>query len=393
MVRPSPSQDDGFPQFMGPRRNGVVTGPALATQWSTTAPEVVWRQPIGPAWSGFVIAGDLALTQEQLGPEERVTCYELATGKLRWAHADEDRYINTIAGEGPRATPTLAGGRVYTLGARGRLNCLDLASGHLHWTRSLTQEAACGVPEWGFSGSPLIHEGQVIVSAGGGAGHSLLAFRTDTGEPAWAGGSSGVGYASPLAATLAGRPQILIVNHRSLASHDPRSGAVLWEVPFGAGMPLVANPVVIAPDSVLVSAGYNVGSERFSVSAGTQEPVSLWKSRKLKAKFANPILRGGYVYGLDDGILACIDIRDGSQRWKEGRYGHGQGLLHGDLLILMSESGELILLNPTPEAPNELGRLPVFSSKTWNPIALRGNQLLVRNDREAALVTLPLAGP
>lgn len=379
----------GFPQFLGPSRNGILPRTDLSTNWTTTPPKVVWRQPIGAAWSGFAIVGDRALTQEQNGSEERVTCYELGTGRLVWSHGDPEQYINTIAGEGPRATPTIHGDRVFTLGAKGRLNALELTTGKRIWTRSLTEEASRGVPEWGFSGSPLVQDGLVIVSAGGHDGKSMLAFHSETGEPAWSGGSSSPGYSSPFPATLAGIPQILIVNNRSVASHDPRTGSVLWEVPFGAGMPLVANPVVVGPDSVIFSAGYNVGAEKFTVTGATNTPVSDWKSKKLKAKFSNPVFRDGFVYGLDDGILACLDAKDGSQRWKEGRYGHGQGLLVGDRMILISESGELVLLQPTPDGPHELGRIAVLDSKTWNPIAMQDDHVLVRNDREAALVILP----
>ena len=251
-----------------------------------------------------------------------------------------------------------------------------------------------GHPDYHFITVVLNDGSKYLTRSTWGAEGDVMTLDIDpTTHPAWTGGSSGVGYASPFPATLAGTRQILIVNHRSLASHDPRTGSILWEVPFGAGMPLVANPVVTGPADVLVSAGYNVGAERFTVAPGTNAPVSVWKSKKLKAKFSNPVFRDGFVYGLDDGMLACLDLKDGSQRWKEGRYGHGQALLVGDLLVLMSEPGELILLKPTPDAPNELGRLSVLSSKTWNPIALQGNRLLVRNDQEAALVLLPLATP
>lgn len=378
-----------FPQFLGPQRNAVLPGPVLATNWSDHPPRILWRQPVGAAWSGFAVLGTRAITQEQQGPEEQVTCYEADTGRRLWTHSDPERYVTTIAGEGPRATPTIEGDRVFTLGALGRLNALEVSTGRRLWTRSLTHDAATGVPEWGFSGSPLVHDDLVIVSAGGRDGASLIAYRSDTGEIAWKGGSSGAGYASPFLATLSGTPQILIVNHQSVASHDPRTGAVLWEVPFGAGMPLVANPILIPPDRLMVSAGYNVGSELFAIAPGTNAPSSLWKSKKLKAKFANPVFRDGFVYGLDDSILACLDARDGSQRWKEGRYGHGQALLVGDLYLQMAESGELVLLAPTPDAPNEIARFPVFTAKTWNPIALRDHQLFARNDQEAALVLLP----
>ncbi|MBX3731190.1 MAG: PQQ-like beta-propeller repeat protein [Verrucomicrobiae bacterium] len=380
-----------FPQFLGPNRNGRIAGPSLDTRWAVQPPVIAWRQPVGPAWSGFVVAGGYAVTQEQQGAEEQVTAYDRASGRRLWTHADPERYATTIAGEGPRATPALQDGRVFSLGATGRLNALDLATGRLLWTRSLTADAACSVPEWGFSGSPLVHEGLVVVSAGGREGASMIAYRADSGELAWKAGDSGAGYASPFLATLSGTPQILILNHRSFASHDPATGAVRWEVPFGAGLPLVANPIETGPDRVLISAGYNVGAELFAVGPGTHAPTSLWKSRKLKAKFANPVYRDGHVYGLDDGILVCLDVRDGSQPWKEGRYGHGQGLLVNDLYLLMAESGEMVLLRPTPEGPNELGRLRIFNSKTWNPIALAGADLLVRNDQEAALVRLPLA--
>lgn len=389
--RTPPAQEEDFPQFLGPARTGIVRGPRLANSWTSSPPVVLWRQPIGPAWSGFVIRGNHALTQEQHGPEEQVTCYDMATGKLLWTHSDPERYANTISGEGPRATPTLAGNRVYTLGALGRLNCLDADTGTRVWTKSLTNEAACTAPEWGFSGSPWVDDGRVVVSAGGSQGHSLMAFHARTGEILWAAGNSGAGYGSPFPSTLSGYPQVLILNHQSLASHNPRTGSVNWEVPFGTGFPLVANPIRVADDSIVLTAGYNVGAERFQVGTGSNAPVSLWTSKKLKAKFSNPVAKDGFIYGLDDGILACLDIRDGSQHWKEGRYGHGQGLLVGDLLILMSESGDLILLKPTPEAPNELGRFPVFHSKTWNPIALSGNRLLVRNDQEAAALLLPIA--
>lgn len=390
-TRTAPANEEDFPQFLGPARNGIVRGPRLATGWSSNPPALLWRQPIGPAWSGFVIGGSRAFTQEQHGLEEQVTCYDLTHGKLLWTHSDEDRYANTISGEGPRATPTLSGNRIYALGANGRLNCLDAGTGNRLWTKSLTNEAVCTVPEWGFSGSPWVNDDRVVVSAGGSQGHSLMAFHARSGETLWAAGNSSAGYGSPFPATLSGIPQVLILNHQSLAAHNPRTGAVNWEVPFGTGFPLVANPIVVADDSVVVTAGYNVGAQRLQVGTGSNAPVSLWNSKKLKAKFSNPIAKDGFIYGLDDGILVCIDVRDGSQQWKEGRYGHGQGLLAGDLLILMSETGDLILLKPTPDGPNELGRLSVFHSKTWNPIALSGNRLLIRNDQEAAALLLPTA--
>jgi outer membrane protein assembly factor BamB len=149
--------------------------------------------------------------------------------------------------------------------------------------------------------------------------------------------------------------------------------------------------VVVSSNRVLFSSGYGVGAELLEVvrtDSGKFTAKLVWKSIRMKAKFAHLFARDGFLYGLDDGILACVDLADGSQRWKEGRYGHGQGLLVGELYLLLAESGELVLLRPTPDAPNELARLRAFDSKTWNPPALSGDLLFVRNDQEAACLRL-----
>ena len=195
-------------------------------------------------------------------------------------------------------------------------------------------------------------------------------------------------------ATLAGRRQILAYNHRHITAHDAADGAVLWEYPWGRGYPHVAVPVVAGPDRVLFSAGYGVGSELLEIKPAADGRLAaerVWQSLKLKAKFANPVARDGFLYGLDDGVFTCLDLRDGAPKWKEGRYGHGQGLLVGDLFLLMAENGELVLLRPTPAGPGELHRFRVFSSKTWNPPALAGDLLVVRNDLEAVCLRVPLA--
>ncbi|MSU37177.1 MAG: hypothetical protein EXS36_19205 [Pedosphaera sp.] len=383
-----------FPQFLGPDRTAVIVGPKLDADWAAHPPEILWRIKVGAGWSGFAVVGGRALTQEQDETQELVTCYDLLTGRSLWSHGDAARYANPIGGEGPRANPTVVGERVYTVGSTGRLNALDLATGKALWTRDLIADTGAKVPEWGYAGSPLFLDGQVIVSAGGKEKKSLLAYRADNGEPVWAKGEDESGYGSPFVATLGGRRQILAFNHHRITAHDATDGAVLWEHPWGIGFPHVAVPVVVGPDRVVFSSGYGVGSELLEVGRSTGEGLvvkRIWQSKKLKAKFANPVVRDGFLYGLDDGIFACIDVQDGLQRWKEGRYGHGQGLLVDDLFLLMAENGELVLLRPTPTGPHELYRFRVFSAKTWNPIALAGDRLVVRNDQEAACLRVALA--
>jgi outer membrane protein assembly factor BamB len=383
-----------FPQFFGPNRDGVVHGPALDPDWATRPPEVVWRRPIGAGWSGFAVVGDVAVTQEQDGENELVTAYELTTGRRLWAHADPARYRTTIAGEGPRATPTVVGDRVFTLGAQGRLNCLTLAEGRVVWARQVTEDAGSDVPEWGYAGSPLHRDGRLMVSGGGREDRSLLAYDAATGEILWTGGSAPAGYSSPVAVELAGVPQVLSFNSRRLSAHAPDTGVVLWEYPWGVGHPHVALPVVVGTNQVVVSSGYGVGAALLEVGRdadGGWAASRVWRSIRLKAKFANFSARGGFLYGLDDGVLACVALADGSSRWKEGRYGHGQMLWVQELLLLTAEGGEVVLLRPTPAGPAELHRFRVFGAKTWNPPALAGDWLLLRNDQEAAALRLARA--
>ena len=380
-----------YPQFLGKNRNGIVDAIPIQTNWSQFPPQLVWRQPVGGAWSGFSVVGDRAVTQEQAGDEELVVCRHVLNGKVVWKTANLARYFTPIAGEGPRCSPTIAEGRVVTLGARGWLQVLDLNTGQRLWGTNILEFAKAGMPEWGLSGSPLVISNRVAVSAGGRDGRSLLLWHLQTGELLASGGSSSAEYGSPCLLELAGVPQILQFHHREISAHDPVTARVLWSRPFGVQFPLVANPVRVSSDSVFLSAGYGVGGELLAVSRtanGSLEARSVWTTKRLKAKFSNPFFRDGFLYGLDDGILACLDARDGSQRWKEGRHGHGQGLVSGDLYLLMAEQGELLLLRPTPDGPGELARLKVFADKTWNPIALAGDLLLMRNDREAACYRL-----
>lgn len=393
LASPAEPGGDDWPQFQGPRRDATVPGPRLARDWSARPPRLVWRQAVGDGWSGFAVSGGVAVTQDQQGSGERVLALDLASGRPLWAHTDEARYETVIAGIGPRATPAVHAGRVFAQGATGILNALDLATGRRLWTRDVVAENGASLPEWGKSGSPLVAGGKVIVSAGGPDGRSLLAYDAATGALAWAAGRDAASYSSPVALSLAGREQIVVLNRASVAAHDPGTGEVLWETPFPGGQPNVAVPVPIGPDRLLVSVGYGIGSKAYRVvpaGDGGLNASLLWETPRLKSKFANLVTHGGYVYGLDDGVLTCVDPATGERTWKSGRYGHGQLLLVGGLLLVQSEDGELVLVEPTPHEPRELARFAALDGKTWNPPALAGRLLLVRNDREAAAYELPV---
>jgi outer membrane protein assembly factor BamB len=382
-----------WPQYLGPNRDATLPGPRLARDWSSRPPKRVWRQPIGAGWSSFAVADGLAVTQEQRDGDELVVAYDFATGKPRWSHADKARYETVIAGVGPRATPTIAEGRVFAMGATGILNAFDLHTGRRLWSHQVVEENDATLPGWGQACSPLVLDGRVIVSTGGGNGRSLVAYDSATGERMWSGGRDHSSYSSPRLVTLLGRPQVVVFNEGTVAGHDPATGVVLWEQAFPKDQPNVAPPLPLPGDRLLVSAGYGIGSKVYAFAGqddGTAVPSLVWESPRLKSKFANLILHDGFVYGLDDGVLTCLDPATGERRWKGGRYGHGQLLLVAALLLVQTEEGEIVLVEPTPEEHRELTRFPVLDGKTWNPPALSGARLLVRNDREAALYDLPV---
>jgi outer membrane protein assembly factor BamB len=381
-----------YPQFLGADRIGVVRDIRLATNWDAKPPRLVWRRRVGAGWAGFAIADGIAVTQEQRGGKEMVVAYDLSDGSVKWAHGDDARYESTVAGTGPRATPTISQGRVYTLGSTGLLNSLDLKTGKRIWRHDIATENDAVQPDWGRSGSPLAVDDLVVVSAGGANGRSLVAYHRESGEPAWHGGNDLASYSSPMLATLDNVRQIVILNQASVAGHDPATGRILWEYPWPAQQPTVAQPVVLSDNRVLLSAGYGVGSKllQLATSDGQLRPTLLWETPRLKAKFTNVVVHDGFVYGLDDGVLVCLDPADGERRWKSGRYGHGQVILAGELLLVQTEEGEIVLVEPRPDAHREIARFTVFNQKTWNPPALAGQYLLVRNDVEAALYELPM---
>ena len=382
-----------YPQFLGQHRNGVVTGIHLNRDWDTHPPQLVWRQPIGAGWSGFAIVGDSAITQEQEGDWEKVVCYDLYTGEVKWSHKDQARYSSPPAGLGPRATPTISGDRVYTVGATGILNCLDFETGKQLWRADTFKQNEAEPPPWGVSPSPLIFDELVIVSAGG-----AVAYNKGTGEIVWTGYRTQSGYSSPFLTTLLGTQQIVLFNQGFknqglMTAHEPLTGKLLWKQTWAESYAeYVAQPVPISEDTLLASTGYGVGAKLYQLSrnpTGEFDVSIVWEKTNLKAKFTNIIYYEGYLYGLDDGIFTCINPNDGTRQWKRGRYGHGQTLLISDVLLVTTESGDVVLVEPNPERHIEHARFEALTGKTWNPPALAGDYLLVRNSREAACYQLP----
>lgn len=391
---------DDWPQFRGPRGDGIVRDVSIRTDWADNPPKARWRHVVGPAWSSFVIADGLLFTQEQRGANEAVVCYDPKTGKQIWQHLDKARYDTVMGGIGPRATPTLFDSRLYALGATGILNCLDARTGKVYWTTNILVDA--GTPDeparnldWGMSGSPLVYDDVVVVNPGGEDGRSIIVYDRLTGKQRWARGDQRASYAGVQRVTLGGTQQLLIYDAAGVGGYDPNDGKPLWRFPWSNSDRInVALPIVRDDSLVFISSGYGTGSALLEVAAGAAGGWNVeprWKyPGRFKLKFNDGIYKDGFVYGLDEGILACLELATGKLAWKRGRYGHGQLLLIDDanLLLVQAEDGKVLLVPASPEKPTEVAGFKALGDKTWNHPVLHRGFLYVRNFEEAACYDL-----
>ncbi|MBX7259793.1 MAG: PQQ-like beta-propeller repeat protein, partial [Candidatus Hydrogenedentes bacterium] len=388
-VLPAELTPEDWPAFRGPARDNHVSG-TIATDW-TNPPRELWRRSIGPAWSSFAVVGDYLFTQEQRGEEELVTCYRADSGEEVWSNSVPARY-DDIMGLGPRATPTYHEGRLFTQGATGILQCLDAATGTSLWKRELVKDAGIDVPMYGFASSPLVVDDLVIVFAGESEGKALLAYRRENGDIAWQAGRGSGGYSSPHYAVIVDVPQILMLSDFGLQSFEPKSGTLLWENAWEIKMnPRCVQPLVVDSESVMYGATGAYGSRLLRVQHTSEswKTEEVWSTKQFRPYFNDCVAHKGDCYGFDGERLACIDLKTGKRRW-QGKQVGGQMLLlpEMDKLLVLSEDGEVLLIEAKPDRYSEVGRFKAISGKTWNhPVLVRG-RLYVRNSEEVACFAL-----
>ena len=385
-----------WPGFRGPQRDGRLAGARISTDWGRP-PREVWRHRVGPGWGSFAVVGDRLYTQEQNGRDEMVVCYNADNGDEIWEHKDDIRFEEVVADAGPRATPTFAGGRIYALGARGLLNCLDAATGAPVWQHDIVADSGAKVPQWGFSSSPLVENGVVIVFAGGPNGKGVLAYDAVSGAPAWSAGDGGLSYSSPQPARLDDVDQVLMMTDAGVTALDPAHGDVLWRHDWPLqGMFRILQPAVVDGSDVLV--GCQPGTRRLHVShdGGAWKAEEVWTSKALNPFFKDQVVYQGYIYGFDGNNLACVSLEDATTaKWRK-RYEHaGQILLLADqgLLLILWEYEGVSLVQASPDGFKELGRFqPPLEDKTWNHPVVAHGKLFVRNAEWAACYQLTEEG-
>ena len=395
---PTQPAEDDWPGFRGPHRDSHVDNLRIATDWQAQPPRELWRTDVGPGWSSFCAVGDWLFTQEQLGPEELVVCRAADSGEQKWVNRVTARFEEIVGGPGPRATPVFDNGRLFTTGATGIVQCIDPATGKPIWKRNLVQDTTAPIPEWGFSSSPL-PSGDLVCVFAGGKRAGVIAYNRLDGNIVWTQGKGAHCYTSAHLAQFGGIVQLLMFSDWGLQSLNVETGDILWERELASRGNRITQPLLVPPNDIVLSAGYGEGARRWQVTRQAKgddwQVTERWTTRYLKPFFNDGVLHREHIYGFDGKFLTCIDASNGKRAWKRARrrgsYGHGQLLLltEQSLLLIQAESGELALVEATPQGHRELARLPALSAKTWNHPIIAQGRLFVRNGEQAIGYQLP----
>ena len=392
-VKPEALVNPQWPSFRGSEANSRYRGTKLSSDWSKNPPKQIWKNVIGPGWSSFAVAGESLFTQEQRSEMECVVCYDATTGKEVWVEKIESRFEDPLGGPGPRATPTIANGKLFTMGGTGWLQSLNPLDGGVIWKKDLRELTSASPPMWGFSSSPLVVGNLVVVHAGGTGDTSVWAFNIDSGELVWSAPCGKDSYSSPQLCSIAGEDSIVMLSNLGMTLLDPVSGAVRLDYKWALTGYRSLQPQMLDANSMLIPSGMGYGTRlvKLEKSEGEYSAQEVWTSRQLKPDFNDFVVYQGHAYGFDALIFTCIDLATGKQKWKGGRYGKGQVLLVEDSghLLVASEEGEIVLLAADPSGHKELGTIAALEGRTWNHPVLIGNKLFVRNSQEAACFELP----
>jgi outer membrane protein assembly factor BamB len=375
--------------FRGARRDGHYSAGPILTEWKTLRP--LWRQPVGGGFASFVAADGHAFTIEQRGPQEVAVAYDVLTGRELWTNGWNATFIHNQGGPGPRATPAFDDGTLFVLGATGEFRALDASSGKVRWRTNILDDVDAGNRDFGIAASPLIVGYTVVTVPGGGDGRSIVAYDRASGRVAWSALDDEPSYASPILVTLAGVEQIVAVLANRVVGLSTDRGNLLWESPWPTdGGNHAAQPVILGDNRIFFSSGSGIRGLALEITRDGDRLAAreLWRTNRMKNAITSSVHHEGFIYGIDQGILACIDAANGELKWKGGRYGDGQTLLASGHLVITTGDGEVVLVRATPAGHQEVARTTAVEGRTLNHPALVDGFLLVRNGAQMAAFDL-----
>ena len=391
---PAPAPSGDWPQFRGPQRDGVARASAhLVRSWPASGPRLLWQVPIGEGYSHLAVVDGRIFTLFGTNDIEYLGAFDATNGHQLWQQRT-DAELSNDQGSGPRSTPTYDAGMLYVQSAQGQLLAVSAANGKVAWRHDLAKEFGARMPTWGIASSPLVEGDLLLVAVGGRGGRSAMAFDKHSGKVVWSALDERPGYASPIALTAAGVRQAIFFTGSSVAGVGAADGRVLWQIPWTTDYDVnAATPLFVAPDKLYVSSGYDTGATLFQLHAegGRVKVQQLWKSREMKNQFSSAVLAGDYVYGFDNGTLKCVKVQTGEERWKQRGLGHGSLILADGLLVVLSESGKLVLADAVPDAYHERASFQALNGRCWTGPSLAGGKLFLRNREQMEAFDLAAA--
>ena len=398
---PCVGSGEDWPRWRGPRGDGTWQAPQLPQRWPDVGLPIVWRGDIGGGYAGIAVVNERVYTldrQKEPDETEGIVCLSAKDGKRLWQHRYPVEYGKLAYGNGPRSTPTIHEGHVYTLGTLGNLLCLDAAGGQVLWSRNLVEEAGARIPEWGLAASPVIYHDLVIVHGGGSPGASFIAFDRTSGKEVWRASDDPAGYATPVVTTHNGHDLLIAWTPENVLGMSPRTGEIHWSIPYKVTYGVaIATPIVV--DDLVFVSGYWEGSKAIRLGSTPAQAELAWEeNRNLRGLMCQPMHRDGYVYTLDKHHgLTCFELATGEKQWDDGnrmtpRSRNPQANLvwlgDSDRVIILNAEGELILARLTPEKYEEDSRTKIIGP-TWAHPAFAGNHVFARDDQQIVCVRLP----
>ncbi len=394
-VGPVTAGESDWPQFLGPKRNGVYGGPAISGSWPAAGPSILWRKPVGEGFSGAVVQAGRLILFHRLQSRERVECLEVQTGRTQWQYDYPTHYRDDFGFDGgPRATPSIWEGKVYAFGAQGVLHCLDLESGRKVWSLETHEKFGVRKGFFGAACSPLVEDGRVFLNVGGRDQAGLVAFDARTGRVLWTATDDEASYSSPAMATLGGRRQVLFLTRTGLVSADPESGEVLFRFRWRARSRASVNAAtpLSAGASIFLSSSYGTGAVRLRVKGAELETV--WSSdESLSNHYSTSVIRGGHLFGFHGRqeygqSLRCVALETGRVLWSRDGFEAGTLSLAGDRLVVLKEDGELLLVAASPREFRLIAKARILAPTVRAHPALADGRLFARNQKELVAVDL-----
>jgi outer membrane protein assembly factor BamB len=372
------SQADDWPHWRGPQRNGVSAETGWLDQWPAGGPPVAWKAAVGTGFSSFAVAGGRVFTMGHAGGNDTVFCLDAESGKEIWKHSYPAALGDNLFEGGPTATPTVEGGRVYTLSRWGDVFCFDAVTGKVHWSKNVQKETEAPVPQWGFSGSPVPHDNLLLLDVG----EAGLALEKATGKIVWQSAKKEAGYSTPLPLQRGGARLAVFSSGQAYIAADAATGKEAWRVRWVTQYGVNAADPIIAGDQMFISTGYGKGATL--VKLGAAEPAEVWKNKVLRTQLNAAVPVGAHVYGIDGdtghkGGLRCVELATGAQKWAQPDLGYGSVIAAGGKLIVLTAGGELVVAPASPDGFKATARAKVLGGKCWTVPVLANGRLYCRN--------------